>query len=393
MGGMRIIRAARLWDGTSDRLVGEPLIAVDPDGRIAGVASGGEVPSDAEVIDLGTATVLPGLIDGHQHLMFDASLDPVGRLATVDDAEALDGMRVAASVALNAGITTVRDLGDRNFLTIALREEYAAAPGSGPRLLSAGPPLTTTRGHCWFFGGEAAGIDAIREGVRARAERGVDVLKVMASGGEMTEGTHSYEPQFSVDELRAAVDEAHGLGLKVTAHAHGVPAIANVIAAGVDLIEHASFLIPEGALVDEEVLARLVDSGITVSMTLGQVPGEPIRPRMAVLLPLILDAMGQLRAAGVPTVCSSDAGIGPAKPHDVLTYSVQTAVEAVGATPVEALRMVTSAAAVTCGIDDRAGRIAAGYDADLLAVDGDPLTDITALRNVAAVFRAGHRVR
>lgn len=390
---MRIIRAARLWDGTSDRLVEEPVVAIDADGRIEAVTSGGEAPTDAETIDLGDVTLLPGLIDGHQHLMFDASLDPVGRLDTVDDAEALDGMRIAASVALNAGITTVRDLGDRNFLTIALREEYAAAPGSGPRLLSAGPPLTTPRGHCWFFGGGATGVDAIREGVRARAERGVDVLKVMATGGEMTEGTHSYQSQFSIEELRAAVDEAHGLGLKVTAHAHGVDGIANVIAAGVDLIEHCSFLIPEGVLVDEEVLGRLVDSGITVSMTLGQVPGQPIRPRMAVLLPLILEAMGQMRAAGVPTVCSSDAGIGPAKPHDVLTYSVQTAVEAVGATPVDALRMVTSGAAVACGIEDRAGQIAPGFDADLLAVEGDPLTDVTALRRVAAVFRAGHRVR
>jgi len=232
MSGMRIIRAARLWDGTSDGLMEQPLVAVDSDGRIAGVASGGDVPTDAELIDLGDATLLPGLIDGHQHLIFDASLDPVGRLDSVDDAEALDGMRVAASVALNTGITTIRDLGDRNFLAIALREGYAAAPGSGPRLLSAGPPLTTPRGHCWFFGGEASGVDAIREGVRARAERGVDVLKLMATGGEMTEGTHSYEPQFSVEELRAAVDEAHGLGLKATAHAHGVPGIANAIAAG-----------------------------------------------------------------------------------------------------------------------------------------------------------------
>ena len=392
-GRMRIIRAARLWDGTSDRAIMSPLLAVDPDGRIAGVASGGDVPTDAEVIDLGEATLLPGLIDGHQHLIFDASLDPVGRLDTVDDAEALDGMRLAASVALNAGVTTVRDLGDRNFLAVGLREEFAGAPGSGPRLLSAGPPLTTPRGHCWFLGGAASGIDAIREGVRARAERGVDVLKVMASGGEMTEGTHSYESQFSVDELRAAVDEAHGLGLRVTAHAHGVGGIANAVAAGVDLIEHCSFLLPEGVSLDEEVLGRLVDSGVTVSMTLGQVPGQPTRPRMAVLLPRILAGMARMRAAGVPLVCSSDAGIGPAKPHDVLPYSAEVAVEAVGATPIEALRMVTSGAAAACGIDDRAGRLAAGFDADLLAVEGDPLTDIAALRNVGAVFRAGHRVR
>src|SRR5215467_6159275 len=174
MCGMRMIRAAWMWDGTSDDRVESPLVAVGDDGRIAGVQAGGEPPTDAEVIDLGDVTLLPGLIDGHQHLIFDAGLDPVGRLDTVDDAEALDGMRLAASVALAGGVTTVRDLGDRNFLAVGLREEFAASPGSGPRLLSAGPPLTTPRGHCWFLGGEATGIDEIRDGVRARAERGVD---------------------------------------------------------------------------------------------------------------------------------------------------------------------------------------------------------------------------
>lgn len=389
---MLVIRARSLFDGDSGTLVDEPRVIVDQ-GRIVAVQSGGDVPGGAETVDLGGATLLPGLIDAHQHLIFDAGDGPVARLETLDDADALDEMRVAAQRALAGGVTTVRDLGDRNYLAMALREEFAAAPATGPRLLTAGAPVTTPRGHCWFLGGVAEGVEGVRAGVRERAERGVDVIKVMATGGEMTPGTHSYEPQFTVAELRAAVDEAHRLGLRVTAHAHGVPGIANVVAAGVDSIEHCSFMTPDGVGLDQRVLDVLAGSGITVSMTLGQVPGYAIPPRMAALLPYIMDVYARVRETGITVIGSSDAGIGRAKPHDVLPYTAQALVDSVGAPPVEALRAVTSRAAVAVGLGERTGRVAAGYDADLLAVDGDPLADITALRRVRAVFRAGHRVR
>ena len=387
---MLVIRAARLFDGV-DATVERPAVVVDG-GRIVEVRSGGDPPA-GEVVDLGSATLLPGLIDAHQHLIFDGGPGPVARLDTIDDGEAFEGMRVAALRALNGGVTTVRDLGDRNYLAVRLREQFAAVPGSGPRILTAGPPVTTPGGHCWFLGGAVEGVEGVRAGVRERAEHGVDVIKVMATGGEMTVGTHSFEPQFGVDELRAAVDQAHKLGLRVTAHAHGVSGIANVIAAGVDMIEHCSFMTPDGAGVDEDVLDQLAASDITVSLTLAIKPGEPLTPRMTALLPTILDIGRLIRGRGVRVVGSSDAGIGPAKPHDVLPYGAEALVDKLGATPAEALRAVTSAAAEACGIGDRAGRLAAGYDADLLAVDGDPLTDIAAIHRLSAVFRAGKRVR
>lgn len=387
---MLAIRAARLFDGVSATLVERPVVLVDS-GRIVEVAVA--APAGTETIDLGSATLLPGLVDAHVHLCFDAGPDPVGRLASVGDDELLDGMRTAARRALHGGVTTLRDLGDRSYLAVRLRDEYAADPASGPQVLTAGPPITTPRGHCWYLGGEASGVDAIRAAVRERAERGVDVIKVMATGGELTAGTKPYLPQFSLDELRAAVDEAHRHGLPITAHAHGGGGIANAVAAGVDTIEHCSFLTATGATAEPTVIEALVAAGMTVSATLGHLPGFPPPARVAALLDDLNRVFAQIRESGVRVICSSDSGIGPAKPHDVLPYGAAEMVRLLGYSTVEALRSVTSLAADACWVGDRKGRIAPGFDADLLAVDGDPLADITALLAVNAVFRAGHRVR
>jgi imidazolonepropionase-like amidohydrolase len=385
------IRAARLFDGVGPQVVEQPVLVVD-DGRIIEVRAGGSMPDSAEVVDLDGATLLPGLVDPHVHLIFDASPDPLARLSTATDDELLEGMRAAARTALAAGITTIRDLGDRDYLALRLRDEVAGDP-TYPQILAAGPPITTTRGHCWFLGGEADGIDGVRAAVRAHAQRGVDVIKVMATGGEMTPGTHAHVSQFTVDELRAATDEAHRYGLPITAHAHGPEGIANVVAAGFDSVEHCSFFTETGVQADPEVLAALVKSGLVVSATLGLRPGSTPPPRIAARLAAVAEVFRQLIASGVTIVCGSDAGIGPGKPHDALRYAAADMVNMLGLSPVEALRAVTSTPAQVCGLGDRKGRLAPGYDADILAVAGDPLVDPTAMRNVAAVFRGGERVR
>lgn len=389
--GMFAIRAARMFDGVSSALVEQPLVLIDG-GQIVAVRSGGTPPADAEVIDLGGATLLPGMIDAHTHLAFDASADPVGRLATVNDDELLDGMRAAARSALAAGITTVRDLGDRAYLGVRLRDELAGDPTAGPQVLAAGPPITTTRGHCWFFGGEADGVDGVRAAVRDHVERGVDVIKVMATGGELTPGTHPHLSQYGLDELRAAVEEAHRHGLPITAHAHAGAGIANAVAAGVDMIEHCSFVEADGVRADQEIIDAIARSGVVVGATVGVLPGFTPPPRIAAIVKDFAKLFRQVRESGATIVCSSDAGIGPPKPHDVLPYSVATMIEMDVASADEALRMVTSVAADACRVGDRKGRIAPGFDADLLAVDGDPLTDVGALRQVTAVFRAGQQV-
>jgi imidazolonepropionase-like amidohydrolase len=302
-------------------------------------------------------------------------------------------MRLAARRALAAGITTVRDLGDRGYLAVRLRDELTADPAAGPQVLAAGPPITTTRGHCWFLGGEADGVEGIRAAVREHADRGVDVIKVMATGGELTPGTRSHQTQFGLAEMRAAADEARRHGLPITAHAHGAAGIANAIEAGFDMVEHGTFITADGAAADDDVIAALVRSGVVVSATLGRLPGSTPPPRIQALIPQVTQVFRRLYAAGVTIVCSSDAGVGPPKPHDVLPYAVAEMAASGDVPPVVALRAATSAAARALGLGDRKGRVAPGYDADLLAVSGDPLTDVTTLTRVAAVFRAGIRVR
>jgi imidazolonepropionase-like amidohydrolase len=196
-----------------------------------------------------------------------------------------------------------------------------------------------------------------------------------------------------VDELRAAVVEAHTLGLPVAAHAHGIPGIRNALDAGVDTIEHCSFMTADTAEADPELVAALADSDTVVSATLGHipVPGLVLPPRIAALLEKLTEIFQQVTAAGVKLICTSDAGIGPAKPHNALAYSALQFTE-IGGDNLAALRAITSDAAAACRVGGRKGRIAAGFDADIVAVQGNPLMDITALRRVVAVYQAGEPV-
>jgi len=384
---MLAIRAARLFDGIDT--IEHPIVYVE-DGTVVGVAEGG-TPA-AEVLDLGPVTLLPGLVDAHTHLVFDAGPDPVARLGAVDDDELLRGARVAATRALHAGITTVRDLGDRGYVALRLRAEFDRAPHTGPHVLAAGPPITSPRGHCWWLGGETSGVDGIRAAVAERAARGVHVIKVLATGGEITPGTRPYLLQFDQAELTAAADEAHRHGLPAAAHAHSAEAISAAIDAGFDTVEHGSFLTASGAEADHAVIAKLAASGTVVSATLGYLPGLPVPASTATVSAKLTAIFTEQRRAGVRMIVASDAGIGPSKPHDVLPYAAEMFL-LFGDPPVAALRAVTADAAAACGMGATKGRVAPGYDADLLAVAGDPTTDITALREVRAVFRAGARVR
>ncbi|GIF50655.1 imidazolonepropionase-like amidohydrolase [Asanoa ferruginea] len=384
---MRAIRAARLFDGVTT--TDNPIVYVEG-GTVVSVAHGGPAPADA--LDLGAVTLLPGLVDAHTHLVFDAGADPVARLHAVDDDELLRGAKVAATRALHAGITTVRDLGDRGYVALRLRAQFAAAPHTGPHVLAAGPPLTSPRGHCWWLGGEVSGVAGIRAAVAEHAARGVDVIKVLATGGEITPGTKPYLLQFSPEELAAAADEAHRHGLPAAAHAHSAPAIAAAVDAGFDTVEHGSFLTADGAAADPAVIGKLAASDTVVSATLGYLPGQPVNPRTAALSATLTAIFQQQRRAGVRMIVTSDAGIDASKPHDVLAYAAEMFL-LFGDGPEAALRAVTADAAAACGVGATKGRVAAGYDADLLAVAGDPTTDIAALRDVRAVFRAGVRVR
>ena len=386
-----IVRGARLFDGTGP-LSGPAAVLVEG-GRI--VAVGSDVPDrdDSAVVDLPGATLLPGLVDTHLHLALDASADPVGARAARDDTAAREAMTAAARTAALAGVTTVRDLGDRDYVALGLRAAARTDP-TLPTILASGPPLTTPGGHCHYLGGVADGIDGVRAAVREHAERGVDIVKIMASGGNLTPGTRPEQGQFEPDELRAAVDEAHRHGLPVTAHAHGTQAVADSVAAGVDGLEHATFMTADGVdPIPSDLLADIVARRISVGLTLGVNPARG--PALAVMLariPALLVNAELMWRSGVRIVAGPDGGVSPAKPHDVLPWAVE-ALARLPMGPLGALVAATAEAAAACGLTGCKGRLAPGHDADLLAVDGDPLVDPAALRAVRAVFVRGVRLR
>jgi imidazolonepropionase-like amidohydrolase len=388
---MLVLRAARLFDGCSPRLLQRPLVFIEAEKITAVECDGVEPPSDVEVVDLGDVTLLPGLIDVHVHLGFDAGAAPVARMQADDDMTLLLRMHQAARRALAAGITTVRDLGDRSYLSVTLRDWFRDGSDMGPEIVAAGPPITVTGGHCHFMGGEADGELEVRRAVRSHVKYGVDVIKIMATGGHMTPGTNPQQPQFTLVELEAAVEEAHRLGRKLIAHAHGPAGIAVAVEAGVDGLEHCSFRVPGGREAHPELVEKIAALQIAVSPTVGVIPGQEARPEVTQLTESFAPILEHMHRAGVRLVAGTDAGISPAKPHDVLPYAVK-ALASVGLTNAEALSAATSVAAAACGLGDRKGAIQVGKDADLLAVAGDPITDITALLNVRAVYRAGRRV-
>jgi imidazolonepropionase-like amidohydrolase len=354
-----------------------------------------EVPPRTDVPaveDLGDVTVLPGLLDCHVHLAFDASADVLTPLLHDGDAALLQRMADNARTALAVGVTTVRDLGDRRFLSLDLRERLRSDPSSGPELLVAGPPLTRTRGHCWFLGGEADTTDQLRAAVRERADRGCDVVKIMATGGALTPGFGPHESQYDAGQLAAVVAAAHEVGLPVAAHAHGPEGIRDSVAAGVDSVEHCTWFTADGVEVDWAVARRMADTGTVLGATLGQRPGAPPLPAVAARLETYFATVVELVGLGVRIVCGTDAGVSPPKPHDVLPRGLITLVDR-GVAFDDALATATTQAAAACGVGRRKGRIASGYDADLLVVRGDPRADPAALLDVERVYRAGIRVR
>lgn len=390
-GMVLVLRAGQVFDG--ERFLGERDVVIE-DGTIREVTTPGSYAADVTVRDLGSsATLLPGLIDAHVHLSWDGSGDALAWFSGSSDAELLAEARRNARTTLAAGVTTVRDLGGRGRTLLDLRAECARDLAAGPTVLASGPPLTSVGGHCWFLGGEVDGAEQIRLALGHQLDAGVDVVKVMATGGNMTPGSAPHDSQFTVAELRQVVEIAHASGVPVAAHAHGVGGVRNALAARVDTIEHCSFMTAEGIAQDLDLVAELADSAIAVVFTPGTVPGGAPPPAIAARMAALLEHIHALVDRGVTWILSSDAGITPAKPHDVLPWAVPQAMQIDGVSLGDALRGCTSRAADVLGIGDRAGRLAAGRAADVLAVRGRVDLDPTALAEPLRVLRAGTRVR
>jgi imidazolonepropionase-like amidohydrolase len=388
---MFAIRATRLFDGESPALMRAPLVVVDGT-RIVSVSSSTSVPAEMEVQDLGDVTLLPGLIDSHVHLSFDAGATPVDAFPTVRSAAMIVDAAGNARQALTAGITTVRDLGSRADLVPALRAESGRRDEPLPEMLFASAPITSPGGHCHFMGGGAAGVDAMREAVRRRVGQGVEVIKIMASGGTMTPGSDPLTTQFTDPELSAAIETAQEMGCPVTCHAHGRAAIAQAVRAGTNGLEHAKFWVPGGIYADQETIDAIARKRIAVCPTTGSLPGmAPPPPAVAMRQQQSAEVIGRMYRSGVLLIAGSDAGIGLAKPPHVLAYAIREMADAAGMTNLDALRAATSVAADACRLPSK-GRIRPGQDADIIAVDGNPLVDLRALHDIRAVIRAGAAV-
>ena len=394
---MLAIRAERGFDG--ERLVPGGVVVLLDEGRIVAVGRDAmAVPADVRVVDFPDATVLPGLVDAHVHLCGDGRLGALERLPEYDDPGLAGVIRSSLAGQLAAGVTSVRDLGDRRAAVLDWRSRTStpACPHSvAPTIVASGPPITSRDGHCANMGGEATGPEQLRAAVRDRVDRGADLVKVMASGGVMTPGSDPLLCQFQLAELRVVVEEAHAAGLPVTAHAHGLPAVEQAVDAEVDGIEHCTCLTPSGIQMPDRLLRRLASRGTVVCPTLGRAAGSA--PPAAVLA--IMQRTGvtwearqahaaRMHRAGVRLVSGSDGGISPRKPHTVLPEAVADLV-AGGVSAADALATATWCAAQSCGLGKHKGRLRAGYDADLLLVDGNPLDDIGALRRVSAVILNG----
>jgi imidazolonepropionase-like amidohydrolase len=403
------VRAGTLIDGTGAAPVRNAVIVIRGD-RIEAAGAGVAVPAGARVVDLSAYTVLPGFIDAHVHL----ASRPLGvgdfvHRAVTDDAgdDALWGA-ANARVTLLAGFTTVRDVGADHFADVALQRAIDAGRVPGPRMIAAGHLVGISGGHCdadgfapGALGGERGPLegianspDQVREAVRLQVKYGAGVIKICATGGVLSQGDEIGAQQMTEEEMRAAVETARMLGRRVAAHAHGLDGVKAAIRAGVTSIEHGSFL-------DEEAVRMMVAHGTWLVPTLfaGWSVGTP---EAAARLPGWMAEKGRRAweamqrsirlavAGGVKIALGTDAGVDP---HGQNAREFELLVTAGGMTPLQAIEAGTMNAATLLGMEHDVGSVAAGKYADLVAVAGDPLADITRLQHPAFVMKGGEVVR
>ena len=392
-----VVRAAR-WLDVSAGQIRTPAVIVIQGGKIASV--GGEAPAGAQAIDLGDVTVLPGLLDAHTHLTYDIEGDWVTRSVRELPADAaLRGARNARRT-IEAGFTTVRDVGAPGFADVSLMKAIDAGMIPGPRILAAGHALGITGGHCdetgWAPGilemgpeqGIVDGLDAALRAVRYQLKHGAKLIKICATAGVLSFDATVGAQQLSDEEMKAIVDEAARHGVKVAAHAHGSEGILAAVKAGVASIEH-------GSMLTDEIIALMKKRGtylVPTAYLLTAMPLSALPPAIAAkarqIIPLAQESHRQAVKAGVKVAFGTDAGV---YPHGVNAREFAVYV-GYGMTPLEAIRTSTTGAADLLGVADR-GVIAAGKLADLVAVPGDPLKDVKVMEQVSFVMKDGTVVR
>src|SRR5882757_7134430 len=395
-----VIHAGRMLDVKTGKTLTAQTIVIQGD-KIASVGAGAQIPTDAIVIDLPNATVLPGLIDAHTHITFNPKFG-YSQLADSVSREALFGAH-NARVTLEAGFTTIRNVGARGYSDVALRDAVNAGDVPGPRMLVSGPALSITGGHCdnnllpfeyhRTSDGVADGVEAVQHKVREIIKYGADLIKVCATGGVLSHGDNPQASQYTLDEMKAIVSDAHRLGRKVAAHAHGAEGIRWASMAGVDSIEHGSYI-------DDAAIAEMKKNGTYLVPTLylmdwffdnAEKIGTPpeLIAKGKEVMPAARKNVARAFAAGVKVGFGTDAAV---YPHGLNAHEFAVMVK-LGLTPLQAIEAATINDADLLGWSDKVGTIEPGKWADIIAVDGDPLADVTTLERVKFVMKGGEVVK
>ena len=397
-----VVHAGHVFDVKSGKMLADQTILIE-EGKIVSVSAGAEAkaPADAVRIDLPNATVMPGLIDAHTHLTMDPKFG-YERLSTSLPREALTGAK-NARLTLLAGFTTARNVGAREFSDVALRDAINAGDVPGPRLLVSGPPLSITGGHCdnnmlpfeyhATSDGVADGVAAVQHKVRENIKYGADLIKVCATGGVLSLGDNPQHSQFTLEEMKALVADAHRLGRKVAAHAHGAEGIRWAAEAGVDSVEHGSYIDDAGIAAMKEHGTYLVPTlylgdWMIDNAGLTHLP-PPLLAKAQEVIPAARKNIARAFSAGVKVAFGTDAAV---YPHGLNAHEFAVMVR-LGLTPLQAIQAATVNAADLLGWSGKVGTLDPGAWADLIAVDGDPGKDVTTLERVKFVMKGGEVVR
>lgn len=355
---------------------------------------------DIEILDMRGCYVMPGMIDGHLHLSFSASSQPLHELYGDDDETILLRMVKAAQTELRSGVTTVRDAGARGMSVLKLRDFIKSGELQGPDIISAGMPLTITGGHCNFCGLECDSREEAVKAVRWLCKEDVDYIKVMVSGGNMTPGSDSLIDQYPEDTLAAIVKEAHARGKKVCGHVHSTVGIERAIRAGFDVLDHCSFKSEKGEDYRQELADLMAEKGIAVNPAVGKAYILP--PEEAAPLPEKVAMWGAFQESrfhttehmyrsGVKVAAGTDAGCKNTK-FDEFYLTMNLMHEKMHMSREDVIASATSLGAEVLGISDRVGTLEEGKQADILVVRNNPLESLLNLKEVVCVMKRGKQV-
>ncbi len=397
-----VVKAGRLLDVKTGEMARDQAIVIENDKIVSVGAVKDANMAGATIVDLSQATVLPGMIDAHTHLTMDPGHFGYDGLAISTPREALIGAK-NARITLLAGFTTVRNVGAGGYSDVALRDAINAGDILGPRILASGPALGITGGHCdndllpydyhSTAEGVADGVEAVQHKVREVIKYGADVIKICATGGVLSKGDDPNASQYTLEEMKAIVADAHRLGRKVAAHAHGAQGAQLASEAGVDSIEH-------GHLMDDASIATLKKNGTYIVPTLylmdwnrenadkANLP-DFLKAKMATVSAQGAKNLKRAFEAGVKVAFGTDAAV---YPHGLNAHEFAVYVR-LGMTPLQAIRTATLNAADLLGWSGKVGSIEPGKWADIVAVDGDPLSDVTTLQQVKFVMKGGEVVK